>query len=57
MTHGYYWIKRKSKSETEVARLTKTGGWQYFDGSHHKMIPNKPFEILKKIRYVDDEME
>ena len=53
MQHGYYWVKRKSNSEAEVARLTKNSGWQYFDGSHHKMIPNKPSEILKKIEYVE----
>ena len=54
MTHGYYWVKRKSKSEPEVAKLTKNSGWQYLDGSHHKMVPNKPFEILKKIEYIED---
>jgi hypothetical protein len=57
MTHGYYWVKRKSSSEPEVARLTKHGGWHYFDGSHVKMVPNKPLEILKKIEYVEDGIE
>jgi len=52
MEYGYYWVKRKHKSDAEVAKLTKNGGWQYFDGSHHKMIPNKPLEILEKIEYI-----
>lgn len=55
MTHGYYWVKRKSNGEAEVARLTKNSGWQYFDGSHSKMVPNKPLEILKKIEYTEEE--
>jgi len=57
MTHGYYWVKRKSKSDPEIARLTKNSGWYYFDGSHHKMILNKPFEILKKIEFVGDKTD
>jgi hypothetical protein len=54
MKHGYYWVRRKSKSKPEIAKLTKHGGWRYFDGSHVKMIPNKPLEILKSIEYVED---
>ena len=54
MQHGYYWVKQTSGSNPEVAKLTKSSGWQYFDGSHHKMIPNGPFQVLKKIEYITE---
>lgn len=46
--HGYYWVKRKHSSNIEIAMLTKNSGWRYFDGSHAKMIPHSPAEILSK---------
>lgn len=54
MTPGYYWIRHKPKSVPEIARLTKHNGWEYFDGSHVKMVRNKPSEILKKVEYVEE---
>jgi len=52
MKHGYYWIKR-GKSPVEIAYMSKTSGWKFFDGSHSKMVkqnvtvlsPVAPFEV------------
>jgi hypothetical protein len=49
MDIGYYWVRQKSNLNPIIARLTKNSGWQYFDGSHVKMVPIKPAEVLMKI--------
>lgn len=46
---GYYWVRRRQNSEPTIARLTKNSGWFHFDGSHVKMVPTKPEQILKRI--------
>ena len=51
---GYYWVKRREGSEPTVARLTKSSGWFHFDGSHVKMVPNKPELILQRIEYKEE---
>lgn len=53
MKHGYYWVKRKLKSELEIALLTKNSGWKYFDGSHSKMIPNSPEKIIQRVEMIE----
>lgn len=49
MKPGYYWIKYGNNDHPEIAKLTKTSGWHFFDGRHHKMAKLRRIEVLSQV--------
>ena len=48
MKFGYYWVTYGNGSP-EIAKLTKSSGWQFFDGRQHKMTKLREIKVLSPV--------